>query len=443
VKSKKRSINVKSKLLALLIGVSLILALVAVPLMSGCAPKVPEAPEVPEVPGAFGDPIKFAMCDPMTGPHAVTGMGRHMAVQLLTEAINDKGGLVVDGVHHLIDHRMYDNVSWNPFDEKKAYEKMILKDGVGFSISTWTSATTKAVAELCQENKHLRIAWGGGWLNPDYPYIMSEESGGPLYYIGGIQAVTDAHPELKRVAWLLSDNTPNLSAKPWIEIGCRALGLEVVYDKIHPDDTVDYMPVMSAVVATNPDLIIMGCATAWQAAAVEAAMVLGYKGAWLCESLYPRIYDKEVWDYFGSLDTYSLYGNYVVKNEFVPDIVYEVYTSYEAAYPGQWDACMSEVVQAALFWKYAVETAGSTDPTVVMNTLYAMPEVDHPVFGKSGWGGEDIHGCSHWLITPVGVNKIIDGVETIVAMPSILDFLNKYSDLVHEVLDREGLLYQP
>ena len=48
------------------------------------------------------------------------------------------------------------------------------------------------------------------------------------------------------------------------------------------------------------------------------------------------------------------------------------------------------------------------DAETVLKTLYGMAEVNHPIFGKSKWGGQDIFACNHHLYTPqpiYGVSK--------------------------------------
>ena len=391
-----------------------------------------------------GEPVKLGMGNPMSGPCAPIGKVFADGMQVWADVVNENGGIVVEGERHMVDYRVYDNVCWVPSEHRTAYEKMILQDGVKFSVQSWGDAMLRAIKDVVQENEHLAFVWGSGWLHPDYPYLMGTMTGGPDYIIAVVKHWQDQNPGKKRLALLMADNPQSLTESWYVEIASKVMGFEIVYNKFHPEDTVDYMPVMQAILDTNPDAIFMGSSEGWQGLAGEAARDLGYTGDWITEALYKQEYSEDVWnDYMSSLNVYSTYANYASDPKgLLPPVTKEIYQEFQSRFPDQWVTPCSESIEAAEFFKYAVETANSLDPEVVMTKMYAMDLVEHPVWGPSVWGGEGRFGAKHHLITPVGVNKLINGVQTTDALFDMASWVDEHADVMEEVLSREGLWYQ-
>jgi len=158
---------VKSKLLTLLIGVSLILALVAVPLMTACAPKVPEVPEVPEVPGVPEVPeapvveletFKIAAIFWTDPSLAEFYEGSVIACQLAVNEINAAGGILGGRMVELL----------TGYDEGFTAEtsiasvKKALADGADILVGYQDSTTALPAQAYCREKGVILDTTGPG-----------------------------------------------------------------------------------------------------------------------------------------------------------------------------------------------------------------------------------------------------------------------------------------
>ena len=87
-----------------------------------------------------------------------------------------------------------------------------------------------------------------------------------------------------------------------------------------------------------------------------------------------------------------------------------MYQTYVKQYgTEEWIIDASATYESLCTWEVGFQQAKSVDPTTVMETLYSMPKIDHPISGPSVWGGMEIFGANHHLITPVPIYVEKDG----------------------------------
>src|SRR5262249_17647591 len=149
-----------------------------------------------------------------------------------------------------------------------------------------------------------------------------------------------------------------------------------------------------------------------EAILLETSQSLKFGGVWMSHSWdLPQIKERvQLADIAG-----RVYGGFGVDAS-VPgfsDKAYAMYKAYVAKYgANEWIGFSGLTYSAMATLDQAFAQSPSIDPTDVMNTVYGISSMNHPVYGKSLWSGEEIFGTNHHLLTPTPkyvVNK--DGLE--------------------------------
>ena len=77
-----------------------------------------------------------------------------------------------------------------------------------------------------------------------------------------------------------------------------------------------------------------------------------------------------------------------------------------------------------------MKLADSVDPIKVRDALYAQNVIEHPYLGTGRWGGAELFGVDHWLITPGYVGRVVEGKFTAVDRLDFYSWWEANKDLV-------------
>jgi len=389
---------------------------------------------------SLGEPIRVGVIQPLTGECSLWGLPIFRCAEIYAEQINAKGGLRAGGKRHLVEVKGYDNICYLPDEELKMAQKAVLHDKVKYIFGTCNSRARIATARFTTEQKVLTVGYGIGYLSPDYPYTMAAATGTPVTLGLNLAWLNWEQPDVKRVAIFCVDTVPE--AQAWYEAACVAEGLEIVYNELYPMDTKDFDPLMTAILATKPDVIAQH-GTAEQGAFVESARRLGFTGYILSD-------DWDVHNVVGRVPAeyvdgkiFSAGGQQYSDPNACP-LAREAYAMYVEKYgKKEWApfAGLSHEDMAVVLG-VGIPAADSIDPTDVMKKLYSMSEIDHPILGKSGWGGMEMFGCDYHLYTSVPIlgYDAKAGDMRLVAMPSFSDWWNGKKAKMVPVLKKYDLV---
>lgn len=430
----------------LIIIVSLVAALaIVVPLIVGCLPgkpaaappaapppaAAPAAPEAPEAPPEVAPKVlKFATISPLSGPAAPWGVTILYGLQLWVERINEKGGIEIGGETYMLEALAYDDQGYTPAEALKGVKKGILEDGVRYFHSTSTSAHVMATAPFVQENDALLLTHGAGFgIRPEWPNVIGAYTFWPQDDTYPILATAAAYPEIETTAIITIDVSYTPDDLTWIKAASKSVGWDIVYEEVYPDNTVDFYPLMTSILATEPDVINLGLSYAGVVPGILAtARELGYEGRWIAYSfLMDKVTEKVPAEYvegaFGS--TPDLDNPDVVGIE-----VADFFNEWTARWPGEW---VSQSISGPNTFAVVLEgmkLADSVDPIKVRDALYAAEQIEHPYLGTGYWGGAELFGVDHWLITPGYVGQVVDGKFTAVDRLDFYSWWQANKDLV-------------
>src|SRR3984893_14822582 len=219
------------------------------------------APSVALVPGAAaqsGDPIKIGYSMAMTGGLGGNGKSALLAQKIWEEDINAKGGLLGRKVQLI----SYDDQS-NPSTVPGIYTKLLDVDKVDLIIGAYATAQLAPAMPIVIQRKKVFIGLLGLAVNSEFNYdqyfvmIPSGPDPKPAFTKGFFDAAMAQEPKPQTVAIVAADQEFSKNASDGARENAKAAGLKIVYDKTYPPNTADFTPIVRAIQATNPDLVVI------------------------------------------------------------------------------------------------------------------------------------------------------------------------------------------
>ena len=207
---------------------------------------------------ADAEPIKIGFSMELTGPFSVVGKTGLAAFKIWAEDVNAKGGLLGRPVKLVY----YDDQS-NPANVPAIYEKLISVDKVDLLISSYgTNLVVPAMPVVIQHN---RLFFGLFALAANdkfhYPKYFSMLPFGPdpvkTFAEGYFDLAAAQNPKPKTVAIVGADAEFQHKATDSARGHAKRVGMEIVYDKSYPPNTVDFSPIVRAIQAAKPDIVYM------------------------------------------------------------------------------------------------------------------------------------------------------------------------------------------
>jgi branched-chain amino acid transport system substrate-binding protein len=201
-------------------------------------------------------PITIGFSMELTGPFAVVGKTGLLAFQIWAEDINKKGGLLGRPVKLVY----YDDQS-NPANVPGIYEKLISVDKVDLLVSSYgTNLTAPAMPVAIQHN---RLFFGLFALaandNFHYPKYFSMLPFGPTpvktFAEGFFDLAAAQDPKPSTVAIVATDAEFQHKAAESAREHAKRTGINIVYDRAYPPNTVDFTPIVNAIQAAHPDMV--------------------------------------------------------------------------------------------------------------------------------------------------------------------------------------------
>ena len=215
------------------------------------------APSLLAFPVNAAEPIKIGFSSPDTGGGAASGRQFVLTAEIWAENINKKGGLLgrpVQLIH-------YDNQS-NPALEPGIYTKLLVADKVDLVMAQATNYSAAAMPVLIEHKvmvlNTLALAVNDEFRYPRYFQTMPfGPNGKQAISAGYFAAAMTMDPKPKTLALTGADAEFSKNAMAGAGEHAKRHGLQIVYEKNYPPNTIDYSPIVQAIKATNPDLVFV------------------------------------------------------------------------------------------------------------------------------------------------------------------------------------------
>jgi branched-chain amino acid transport system substrate-binding protein len=231
----------------------------------------------------IGDTINVGSLMALSGPDAGWGLPGLTGNTIWIDAVNKTGGLLVGGKRYPL--------KLDPFDDEAIASKalqgareLVLEHDVKF-INAIGGDAAKATAPFLTENKVVYASLVPTDCDPSRPYVVAGGDITPqcnMFNALIAKMVLPTEEELGRpltYALTTQDCIMSRQVGAW-EIGAaKAMGFEIVYEEFFGVETTDFAPIVTALIASKPDVVSL--CEAWpeyQTMMWEQLYLQGYEG---------------------------------------------------------------------------------------------------------------------------------------------------------------------
>ena len=224
------------------------------------------------------EPIKIGYSMALTGGLAPNGKSALLAQKTWEEEVNAKGGLLGRPVKLVY----YDDKS-SPAEVPAIYTKLLDVDKVDLIIGAYATAQLAPAMPIVIQRKKTFIGLLGLAVNSEFDYpnyfamIPSGPDAKPAFTKGFFDVAMAQAPKPQSVAIVAADQEFSRNAADGARENAKKAGLKIVYDKTYPPSTADYAPIVRAVQASNPDLVVICSYPPDSVGMVRAVNEIGFK----------------------------------------------------------------------------------------------------------------------------------------------------------------------
>jgi branched-chain amino acid transport system substrate-binding protein len=205
-----------------------------------------------------GEPIKIGFSMALTGGLAPNGKSALLAQKIWEEDINAKGGLLGRPVKLVY----YDDKS-SPAEVPAIYTKLLDVDKVELVIGPYATAQIAPAMPIVMQKKKTFIGLLGLAVNTEFNYpnyfamIPSGPDAKPAFTKGFFDIAMAQGAKPQTVAIVAADQEFSRNAADGARENAKAANLRVVYDRTYPPSTADFAPIVRAIQASNPDIVVV------------------------------------------------------------------------------------------------------------------------------------------------------------------------------------------
>jgi branched-chain amino acid transport system substrate-binding protein len=202
--------------------------------------------------------IKIGFGMSLTGPLGPNGKSALLAMKIWEEETNKKGGLLGRPVALVF----YDDQS-NPSTVPGIYTKLLEVDKVDLVMGGYATNMLAPAMPIIMRKKMAFMGLYGVDVNHSFKYdryfamIPTGPDAKTALTQGFFDAAMAQSDKPKTVAIVAADAEFSKNAADGARENAKKAGLKVVYDRSYPPTTADFAPIVRAIQATNPDMVVI------------------------------------------------------------------------------------------------------------------------------------------------------------------------------------------
>jgi branched-chain amino acid transport system substrate-binding protein len=229
------------------------------------------------LPAQAAKPITIGLGMSLSGPLGPNGKSALLAMKIWESDVNAKGGLLGRPVKLIY----YDNQSKSSM-VPDIYTKLLDVDKVDFVVSGYATNMIAPAMPVVMEHGKVFMGLFGLAVNKDFHYkkYFSMLPTGPhaeqAFTKGFFDLAMEQDPKPRTVAIVGANADFSAHAMDGARANAKAAGLNIVYDQTYPPTTVNFMPIVQALSATKPDLVVVCSYPLDSVGIVRAVNELGY-----------------------------------------------------------------------------------------------------------------------------------------------------------------------
>ena len=224
------------------------------------------------------DPIKIGFGMSLTGPLSANGKSSLLAMKIWEDDVNAKGGLLGRPVKLVY----FDDQS-KPSEVPGIYTKLLDIDKVDLIVSGYASGQIGPAMPIAMQRKKLFLSLFGTGINETFNYnkyfsmIPNGPTPKPAFTRGFFKVAEVQKPKPQTIAIAMADAEFGRNACEGAHENAVASGFKIVYEKTYPPATTDFSPIVRAIQALNPDLLVICSYPLDSVGMVKAMHEVGFK----------------------------------------------------------------------------------------------------------------------------------------------------------------------
>lgn len=381
------------------ISVVLMLSVALLALTLGCAEPAPEAKTV-----------KIGLNIPLSGPVAYWGMTMQQAYILAAEDINAAGGVKIGDDTYMIELISYDAKN-TVADARAGATRLIFVDKVKYIVSQ-AAAASIGTQEISEPEEVLFMTANWGYIeliSPDYFFSFRSEMSDYESGFASYPWMLENYPEIKTVAFIGPDDADGYATYYSHQRLTEYYGLESVTFEYFEWETVDFYPLVTKVLAANPDMLDLSpVPPGITALIVKASREMGFTGPIHSPA---ALESKTIIEIAGEYATDVILP--MTMEDPQTDIQKEVVAKAIAKF-GEFNALTGNYYHWLFSLKQAWETAGTVEDTRAVAIALGNSVLYDTFLGTVKYAGENIYGINRQSIYDVPITLIKDGVAVLV-----------------------------
>ena len=393
-----------------------------------------------------GDTVNIGFLGALSGPDAGWGLPGLTGNQMFIDEVNAGGGLDVCGKKFPLNMVTFDDEAVGSKALQGA-KQLVLEHDVKF-ISAIGGNPADAVHPYLTKKKVIYASLIATDIKPDRPYLLAGGDVTPRIDMMRPFYHKLRDPSLKRWAVISQDDTIGRTSQAWEVGSAMADGWDVVYDDHYSLDTTDFAPIVTAVLATKPDVVSLNLSYPdFVVQIVEQLSTQGYKGKISANYLDTEsILQKVPPEYIeGAVDSFPLFddpwwGSDSFQNHFYqgwmqrygpggPDDVKRGITGID------WD----HVIMLRL-WAKGVQMACSFDPDKVVAALRKESSIE-TILGPGKMSGKEMWGVDNMISPPIPINEVRGGTKRVQAVINFDNWFEARKDQIIKVVRDKGQMW--
>jgi branched-chain amino acid transport system substrate-binding protein len=401
------------------------------------------AASVAPKPGFGAKTVKIGFNAPLTGEVAAWGLPGLNGCEIWVEQVNAAGGVDIGGEAHMVELVPFDN-EYLSDKALQGAKKQVLEDDVKIILMLGGTDAAGAVPWLTRK-KILSTTLLPSDLSPETKYHLAPCEVHPIYNVTGVEWLAENNPGLKTAAICAQDDELGRPSVATYRAAFEAAGIDVVYDKFFGIDTADFAPIVTAMLATKPDILCLDTAYAdFVNLITEQAFLQGFKGQIIsCTfDFYPQVIEKTSAEFCeGFVFQFPDFDDPALSQPGINfDAPEEFYAEYSKRWPGEWGAVSWEYASIMDLWVQGAQRAGSVEPQDVLAGMKQGGTGKH-AFGDASWWGKELFGIDNALVGNWPVVVIENGKAVIKEFRSIPEWWDKHGDLLVKHFTEMGEMY--
>ncbi len=359
----------------------------------------------------IGDPVGIGFNAPLSGPVAGWGLPGLTGLKIWAAWINADGGLLVGDTRHPVEVHEFDN-EYVPSKALQGAKQLVFENEVKLVLGVGGTTGDSQIPFL-MDNGVFYAPLASTDINPNRQYVIAGEDAFPRGEMMRPLYIKQIYPDLKTYAVISQEDATAFVGQSWEVGAAKAAGWEIVYDEHFSPETTDFAPVVTAMLATNPDAVALNIT--WPdfiPLIMEQLYQQGFEGPVNANYIeWEAVLQKVPADWAAKVGGFDSYPTMDDPWWGVPSMQSKFVDDWQARFgdgaPEDVNAPMTGIdwlyMPIVQVWAHGAQKAGSLDPDKVLEAIRSEKAI-MTIEGPAIISGEDMWGIKNMMSHPIPTN---------------------------------------